>query len=187
MRINKSLANSAFINQVRSKLERNRERGGAARRGYLRRTSLLYRPPYLLRCAASSVISGIQLANTAYTELRVSRPPPATLATRRAVCSSDREGKEGTRGDASGLADASRGRPGAQTAGPTSCRASVGVEPGKEGHDGDAATTDGPAGGAQRSERGASRRRNTSDGTEQARTGRGAGRTARVSSRAPAV
>lgn len=36
------------------------------RAGYLRRTSLLYRPPYLLRCAASSVISGIQLANTAY-------------------------------------------------------------------------------------------------------------------------
>jgi hypothetical protein len=33
---------------------------------YLFLTSLLYFPPYLFRCAASSVISGIQLANTAY-------------------------------------------------------------------------------------------------------------------------
>jgi len=35
--------------------------------GYLRPRSRLYWPPYLLRFAASSVISGIQLANTAYT------------------------------------------------------------------------------------------------------------------------
>lgn len=35
--------------------------------GYLRPRSRLYWPPYLQRFAASSVISGIQLANTAYT------------------------------------------------------------------------------------------------------------------------
>lgn len=35
---------------------------------YLLRTSLLYVPPYLFLCAANSVISGIQLANTAYTQ-----------------------------------------------------------------------------------------------------------------------
>lgn len=53
------------------------------RAGYLRRTSLLYRPPYLFRCAASSVISGIQLANTAYdtqqhreVSSRAPGPPP---------------------------------------------------------------------------------------------------------------
>lgn len=65
------------------------ERGHRARRerGYLRRTSLLYRPPYLFRCAASSVISGIQLANTAYdTQTRETRPTPARPTPRKAVC-----------------------------------------------------------------------------------------------------
>lgn len=75
------------------------------RAGYLRRTSLLYRPPYLLRCAASSVISGIQLANTAYVHSKhasqyplfapararaTPRPPrraPYRAPTHKAVCS----------------------------------------------------------------------------------------------------